>query len=201
MLNVGLTGGLASGKSFVGGGLRDLGCRLIKADELGHEVLMPGGAAYAPVVEAFGTGILNDDGTIDRRRLAARVFTDTALLAKLNGIVHPAVFRREYELTVELVAADPSAIVVVEAAILVETGSYKRFARLIVAACTREQQIERAVKRDRLTREEAEARLARQLPLEEKVRLADYVVDTSGTKENTISQVGEVYRSLRSIQQ
>jgi len=201
MLNVGLTGGLASGKSFVGGVLRGLGCRLIKADELGHEVLMPGGAAYAAVVEAFGSAVLSDDGTIDRRRLAALVFTDTALLAKLNGIVHPAVFRREHELTAEFAAADPSAIVVVEAAILVETGSYKRFARLIVAACRREQQIERAMKRDRLTREEAEARLARQLPLEDKVRLADYVVNTSGAKENTTAQVHEVYRALRSIQQ
>ena len=201
MLKVGLTGGLASGKSFVGGVLQNLGCRLIKADELGHEVLMSGGEAYDAVLQAFGAGILKEDGQIDRRRVAALVFHDTTLLAKLNAIVHPAVFRREDILTAEFAARDPNAIVVVEAAILVETGSYKRFARLIVAACTREQEIQRAMKRDAITREEAEARLARQLPLEEKVRLADYVVDTSGTKENTIAQVREVYRSLRSLQQ
>jgi dephospho-CoA kinase len=199
MLSVGLTGGLASGKSFVGGILRGLGCHLIKADELGHEVLRPGGEAYGPVVEAFGPDILNEDGAINRRRLGARVFGDPVLLAKLNALVHPAVFRREDALTAQF-AADPRAIVVVEAAILVETGSYKRFARLIVAACTREQEITRAMKRDGLTREEAEARLARQLPLEEKIRLADYVVDTSGAKENTMAQVREVYRSLRSLQ-
>lgn len=201
MLRVGLTGGLASGKSFVGGILKGLGCQLIKADDLGHEVLQAGGEAYDAVIEAFGTGILTPEGAIDRRALATLVFTDTALLAKLNGIVHPAVFKREDELTARFAAADAQAIIVVEAAILVETGSYKRFERLIVAACTRQQQIERAMKRDRLTREEAEARLARQLPLEEKVRLADYVVDTSGSKENTTAQVHEVYRSLRSLQQ
>jgi len=200
MLRVGLTGGLASGKSFVGGTLQQLGCSLIKADELGHEVIQRGGEVYDAVVESFGQEILAEDGEIDRRRLAARVFTDPELLARLNAIIHPAVFRREEALTAEIEAADPHAIVVVEAAILVETGSYTRFARLIVAACTREQQIQRAIKRDRVTREEAEARLARQLPLEEKIRLADYIVDTSGSKEDTVAQVHEVYRSLRSLQ-
>lgn len=199
MLRVGLTGGLASGKSFVGRTLEQLGCHLIKADELGHEVLQRGGEAYEAVVTDFGHEVVDQNGEIDRRRLAARVFADPKLLTRLNAMVHPAVFRREDSLTAEIEAADPRAIVVVEAAILVETGSYKRFARLIVAACTREQQIERAMKRDRLTREEAEARLARQLPLEEKIRVADYVVDTSGTKENTATQVQEIYRSLRSF--
>jgi dephospho-CoA kinase len=201
MLKVGLTGGLASGKSFVGGTLHSLGCHLIKADELGHEVLMPGGEAYNAAIAAFGREILDEDGAINRRRLATRVFTDSGLLARLNAIVHPAVFRREDALTAEIQAAEPGAIVVVEAAILVETGTYKRYDRLIVAVCTREQEIARAMKRDGVTREEAEARLARQLPLEEKVRLADYVVDTSGSKENTVVQVREVYRSLRSLQQ
>jgi len=200
MLRVGLTGGLASGKSFVGGTLQQLGCSLIKADELGHEVIQRGGEVYDAVVESFGQEILAEDGEIDRRRLAARVFTHPDLLARLNAIIHPTVFRREDALTADIEAADPRAIVVVEAAILVETGSYTRFARLIVAACTREQQIQRAIKRDRVTREEAEARLARQLPLEEKIRLADYVVDTSGSKEDTVAQVHEVYRSLRSLQ-
>jgi len=200
MLSVGLTGGLASGKSFVGGTLRELGCHLIKADELGHEVIERDGEAYPAIVAAFGPEILAPDGEIDRRHLAALVFSDPDRLARLNAIVHPAVFRREDALTAEIAAADPRAIVVVEAAILVETGSYRRFARLIVAACTREQQIERATRRDQLTREEAEARIARQLPLEEKIRLADFVVDTSGSKENTVAQVNEIYRSLRSLE-
>jgi dephospho-CoA kinase len=200
MLRVGLTGGLASGKSLVGHALADLGCHLIEADALGHEVLLPGGDAYAPVVREFGPEILEAGGVIDRRRLAALVFGYPEKLAKLSSYVHPAVVRREEQIMAELEASDPQGIVVVEAAILVETGSYRRFARLIVAVCPREMQIERAMKRDGLTREEVLARLERQLPLEEKVKVADYVIDTSGTKEHALEQTQEVYRSLRSLQ-
>jgi dephospho-CoA kinase len=200
MLRVGLTGGLASGKSLVGHALADLGCHLIEADALGHEVLLPGGDAYAPVVREFGPEILEAGGAIDRRRLGALVFGYPEKLAKLSSYVHPAVVRREEQIMAELEASDPQGIVVVEAAILVETGSYRRFARLIVAVCPREMQIERAMKRDGLTREEVLARLERQLPLEEKVKVADYVIDTSGTKEHAFEQTREVYRSLRSLQ-
>ena len=195
MLRVGLTGGLASGKSFVGEGLAGLGCRLIKADDLGHEVVLPGGEAYAAVVREFGPQILDPDSTINRRKLAAEVFDRPDRLAVLNGLVHPSVFRREEKLMAEIAAADSEAIVVLEAAILIETGSYARFDRLILAVCTREQQLERAVARG-LTREEALARLERQMPLDEKRKFADYIIDTSGTKEDTLRQVEGVYRSL-----
>lgn len=200
MLRVGLTGGLASGKSLVGHALADLGCHLIEADAIGHEVLLPGGEAYAPVVNEFGSEILDADGVIDRRRLGALVFGNPERLAKLSSYVHPAVVQREEQIIAGVQASDPQGIVVVEAAILVETGSYKRFARVIVAVCSREMQIARAMKRDGLTREEVLARLERQLPLEEKVKVADYVIDTSGTKEHALEQTREVYRSLRSIQ-
>jgi len=193
MLRVGLTGGLASGKSFVGHALRDLGCYLIEADELGHEVLLP------DVVREFGEGILDAQRQIDRKMLGALVFADPGKLAKLSSLVHPPVGARQARMIAEIAARDPKAIVVVAAAILVETGSYKRFDRLIVVTCTLEQQIERAMKRGPLTREEVLARLSRQLPLEEKVRLADYVIDTSGAKENTLAQVRTVYGSLRSL--
>src|SRR5581483_3727279 len=113
MLRVGLTGGLASGKSFVGQTLAALGCHIIKADDLGHEVLQPGGASFEPAVALFGREILTEEGAIDRRRLASRVFIDPELLEKLNAIVHPAVFRREDELTAEMEASDPQGIVVV----------------------------------------------------------------------------------------
>ena len=199
MLRVGLTGGLASGKTFVGHALEELGCHVIRADELGHQVLLPGTEAFEPVIHEFGRGVLADDGTIDRRKLAKLVFERPEQLAKLNAIVHPAVFRREERMMEEFSAADPHGIAVVEAAILVETGSYKRFDRLIVVVCTIEQQLERAMRRDSYTREETLARLKRQLPLEEKVRLADYVIDTSGTKESTLEQTHQVYQSLRSI--
>jgi dephospho-CoA kinase len=200
MLRVGLTGGLASGKSLVGHALVDLGCHLIEADALGHEVLLPGGEAFAPVVSEFGPEILDDAGAIDRRRLGALVFGHPEKLARLSSYVHPAVVRREEEILAGIQASDPRGIVVVEAAILVETGSYKRFARVIVAVCSREMQIARAMKRDGLTREEVLARLERQLPLEEKVKVADYVIDTSGTKEHALEQTRDVYRSLRSLQ-
>jgi dephospho-CoA kinase len=200
MLRVGLTGGLASGKSLVGHSLVDLGCHLIEADAIGHEVLLPGGEAYDPVVREFGTEILDADGAIDRRRLGALVFGHPEKLAKLSSYVHPAVVRREEQILAGIQASDPQGIVVVEAAILVETGSYKRFDRVIVAVCSREMQIARAIKRDGLTREEVLDRLERQLPLEEKVKVADYVIDTSGTKEHALEQTREVYRSLRSLQ-
>jgi dephospho-CoA kinase len=200
MLHVGLTGGLASGKSLVGAALAGLGCYLIQADELGHKVLLPGGEAYDAVVHEFGEAILDDEGMIDRRRLAALVFSRPERLEKLNSLVHPPVIRREQEMEEDIARRDSKAITVVEAAILVETGSYKRFDKLIVAACTPQQQMERAMRRDGLSKEEVMARLSRQLPLEEKIKLADYVIDTSGSKEQTLAQVRDVYHSLRSLQ-
>ena len=195
MLRVGLTGGLASGKSFVGQALKDLGCHLIQADELGHEVLMPGAEAYEAVVREFGTGVLAQDGTVDRSRLAAEVFGSPERLAKLNSLVHPPVIRREEEILKDLERRDPGGIVVMEAAILIETGSYKRFDKIIVVVATPAQQVERAMGRG-LSREEALARIGRQMPLEEKRKYADYVIDTSGRKEDTLRQAGEVYRAL-----
>ncbi|HUJ50165.1 MAG TPA: dephospho-CoA kinase [Bryobacteraceae bacterium] len=199
MLRVGLTGGLASGKSFVGQALADLGCYLIEADQLGHQVLLPDGEAYAGVVREFGPAILDREGFIDRKKLGALVFDHPERLEKLNRLVHPPVGERQARMIAEIGQRDPKAIIVVAAAILVETGSYRRFDRLIVVTCTLEQQIERAMKRGPYSREEVLARLSRQLPLEEKVRLADYVIDTSGTKESTLEQVRAVYNSLRSL--
>jgi dephospho-CoA kinase len=196
MLRVGLTGGLASGKSFVGQALERLGCRLIQADELGHEVLLPGGEAYDAVVREFGNGILDPDGTVDRQKLAAEVFDRPERLAVLNRLVHPHVIHREESLMREISGRDPDAIVVMEAAILIETGSHERFDKVILVVCSREQQIERAMERG-LTREETLARLDRQMPLEAKRKYADYVVDTSGTKQDTLRQVEEMWRTLQ----
>jgi dephospho-CoA kinase len=199
MLTVGLTGGLASGKSFVGHAFADLGCHLIEADELGHRVLLPGGEAYAAVMQEFGNEILDSEGLIDRTKLSGLVWNAPERLQKLSSLVHPPVIAREERMIAEIAKSDPQAIVLVAAAILVETGRYKRFDRLIVVVCNLDQQIERAVQRGPYSREEVRARLSRQLPLEEKLRVADYVVDTSGTKENTLEQVRAVYGSLRSL--
>jgi dephospho-CoA kinase len=200
MLKVGLTGGLACGKSFVGQALADLGCHLIEADQLGHEILLPGGEAYADVVREFGQGILNADGAIDRKRLAAEVFGKPERLAALNQLVHPHVFERERKLIDHYAKTDPRGIVVVEAAILIETGNHKNFDCLILVECVEEQQIERSIKRDHTERKEVLARLRQQMPLAEKRKFAQYVIDTSGTKEETLRHVREVYDALRRIE-
>jgi dephospho-CoA kinase len=199
MLRVGLTGGLASGKSFVGEALASLGCHLLKADDLGHQLLMPGTAVYAKVIEAFGPGILDSEGRIIRRALASLVFDNPEKLALLNSLVHPAVIEEEERWMRHIAASDPSGIAIVEAAILIETGSYKRFDKIVLAVCSDEQQIARAMKRDGLTREEALARLQRQMPLAEKRKFADYVIDTSGEKERTLVQVKRLHDELRRL--
>jgi dephospho-CoA kinase len=151
------------------------------------------------VVNEFGEEILDQDRHIVRRKLGALVWDKPERLAKLNSIVHPVVIAREEAIIAKTARQDPAAIVVVESAILVETGSYRRFDRLIVVVCTVEQQVERAMKRSAYSKQEVLARLSRQLPLEEKVRVADYVIDTSGPKEQTLEQVKSVYNSLRSL--
>jgi dephospho-CoA kinase len=197
MLRVGLTGGLATGKSTVGRMLAEMGCLLIKADDLGHEVMEPGGEAYSGIVAEFGRGILSPDGTVNRRQLASLVFSHPERLAKLNALVHPPVHARERALAEAFAREHPDGIAVTEAAILVETGSYRNYDRMIVAVCEPEQQIERAMARDHLSREEVLDRLRRQMPLEEKVKYADFVVDTSGSKQNTLEQTRAVYEALK----
>jgi dephospho-CoA kinase len=200
MLKVGLTGGLASGKTFVGEALASFGCLLIQLDLLGHEVLAVGGEAYQQVVEEFGHAILGAQGDIDRRALAAQVFGSPDRLERLNSLVHPPVLRREERLLAEFDARDPHGIAVVEAAILIETGSYKRFDRIILVVCEEECQVERAMRRQGARIEDVRARLSRQMPLAEKRKFADFVIDTSGEKEDTLRQTRVVYEALRRIE-
>lgn len=200
MLKVGLTGGLACGKSFVGAALESYGCFLIQADELGHEVLARGGKAHDDVLREFGNDILGESGEIDRRKLAERVFGSPELLARLNSLVHPRVVHREEQLLADFAAREPHGIAVVEAAILIETGGYRRFDRIILVTCWEEQQVERALRRDGALLTDIRARLSRQMPLDEKRKFADFVIDTSGEKESTLHQTRAVYEALRSIE-
>ena len=197
MLKVGLTGGLACGKTFVGEELARLGCLLIQADELGHAVIEPTGEAYQSVVREFGPSILTPDAHIDRAALAAQVFADPERLARLNSLVHPPVLRREEALIAAYAAAHPDGIAVVEAAILIEAGTSKRFDRLIVVACAEEQQLERAMRRPGAVEADVLARLRRQMPLEQKRKFADFVINTNGEKEDTLRQTRAVYEALR----
>lgn len=197
MLKVGLTGGLASGKSFVGQEFERLGCAVLQADKLGHRILADDPSALRQVVREFGSGVLDASGSIDRKALGAAVFSDKGRLERLNAIVHPRVFERLDRFFLDVQAGHPDAVAMVEAAVMVESGSYKRYQRLVLTACPQEMQIERFVLREGATREEAEARISRQMPLEEKRKFADYVIDTSGAKEDTLGQVREVYGKLR----
>ncbi len=199
MIKVGLTGGYASGKSFVASELERLGCYLIYADLLGHQVLEPDGEAYAPTVEAFGWEILGSDGRIDRKKLGAMVFRTPDLLQTLTGFVHPAVFRLEEQMLNGFQAENPRGIAVMEAAILIETGRYRMFDRLILTVCDEDTQILRGITRAGLTAEQVRQRMRQQMTVEEKTAYADYVVDTSDEKQETIRQVGAIYRNLQAL--
>jgi len=198
MIHVGLTGGLASGKSVVGRELERLGCRVIRLDDLGHQVLLRGGEAYEPVIGTFGDGILNPDGSINRKILGQRVFADPEQLDRLNALLHPPIRARAHALRDAFAIEHPGGILVSEAAIMIETGSYKEYDRVIVAACRPEQQIERAVSRG-LSRADAVERIGRQMLIGEKLKYADFVVDTSGTMESTLEQTRRLYTELRSL--
>jgi dephospho-CoA kinase len=198
MIRVGLTGGYATGKSFVAEELERLGCKVLYADRLGHEVLEPDGEGYAPVLAKFGEAVLTD-GKIDRKKLGALVFANEPLLKELTAIVHPAVYRLENDLISQWQQQDPNGIAVVEAAILIETGRYRSFDSLILTHCDESIQIERGISRDGLTRNEILARLRRQLPFGEKRKHADFLIDTGDTEAETLRQVHEVFAGLRSL--
>ena len=185
MLRVGLTGGLASGKSTVAGMFRDLGAVHVDADAIAHRLLAPGGRGVAPVTERFGT--------VDRKRLGEIVFRDEVARADLNAILHPMI--RE-EIAKEISGLPPSAIALIDAALLVETGMHRGYDALIVVACRPETQVGRAIARG-MAEADARARIAAQAPIESKTAVADYVIDTETTLDATKGQVRRVWEELR----
>jgi dephospho-CoA kinase len=197
MLRVGLTGGLASGKSTVAALFRDLGAYHVDADEIAHDLLAAGGRARDEVAARFGTEVVAADGSIDRKRLAAVVFSDPRALADLNAIVHPKV-REEIARRVARHDAglDPAPIAIVDAALLVEAGSRRDLDALVVVTCRPETQVSRAVARGGLTEEEARARIAAQAPAAAKLEAADYVIDNDGPIEETARRTREVWTAL-----
>jgi dephospho-CoA kinase len=198
MLRVGLTGGLAAGKSTVAGYFRELGAFHVDADRIAHELLAPGGGAEREVVARFGAGIVGGDGAIDRKALAAIVFSDARALADLNAIVHPKV-RAEIgrRLADHEAGGSPAPVALVDAALLVESGIHRDLDALIVVACDEETQVARAVARGGLTEGEARSRIAAQAPLRQKLAAADYVVDNGASLENTERDVRRVWDALR----
>lgn len=207
MLKVGLTGGIASGKTAVGEMFVSLGAHLVQADEISHQLMRPGETVYYEVVAHFGREILNYDGSVDRAKLAEAAFGkgDPDALSRvdeLNRIVHPAVIRRQDEWMEEIGRQDRHAIAIVEAALILEAGAAKRFDRLIVVTCGDDQRIARFAARQHLdldaARKEVARRMAAQIPEAEKVKAADYVIDNSGSLKQTREQVHYVWEKLRS---
>ena len=196
MLKVGLTGSIAVGKSFVLSVFHELGCVTFDADKIAHFVMEPGRAAYRDIISEFGQGVVADDGPIDRVKLGAIVFANADRRKRLNEIVHPRVIEEQNRLLQEAEKSDPNGVAIVDAALMIESGGYKRFDKLIVVFCDPELQIERLMRRNQITRAEAELRIAAQMPSEEKRRYADYEIDTSGTFDQTRNLVTEVYKDL-----
>lgn len=199
MTRLGLTGGIASGKSFVAARLREVNFRVLDADQLGHKLMEPGQSAYEPVVQDFGNEILRPDKSIDRKKLGAIVFADPQELARLNSILHPRIEDAMRAQFAQWEKENPRDPVFVEAALLIEAGMHKRLDALVVVWCKPEQQLERLVARG-LVESEARRRIALQLPNDEKIRHATYTIDTSGTMENTQAQVAALADKLRGTQ-
>lgn len=198
MLRVGLTGGIACGKSTVAAWMRELGCYILDADTLAHRLTEPGHPAYNEVVREFGAEILFPNKSIDRARLAAIVFADRLKLAKLSAIVHPRVIAEQDRELASIAYKQPDAVAVVEAALLIEAGYHSRLDRLVVVWCRPEQQLERLLARG-LAREEAHQRISAQLPLEQKRALADDLIDCSGPLDRTRLQVEELVGKFKNI--
>ena len=196
MLNVGLTGNIAAGKSHAAQVFAELGAHIIDADALAHELMSPGFSTYRKVVEAFGEGILAPDRTIHRSKLADVIFNDDGRRELLNRLVHPDVHAEILRRIVELESKYRYGIVIVHAALLVESGHYKIYDRLIVVTCDPALQITRIINRDGLSMAEAKKRLGTQMPVEEKLKLADYTIDTSGALWETKEQIEAIYRDL-----
>jgi dephospho-CoA kinase len=198
MLKVGLTGSIAVGKSFVVGILAELGCHVLDADQTARDVVARGSAGLERIVNEFGPDVLTAEGHLDRKKLGFIVFADEEKRKLLNLIVHPLVIEAQDRWINEREAADPQGIAVIDAALMIESGGYSRFDKLIVVWCEPAIQLRRLMLRDHLTREQAEKRIDSQMPQEEKKRFADHLIDTSNGFEDTRKQVIDVYECLRS---
>jgi len=197
MLKVGLTGSIAVGKSYVCEVLRELGAFVLDADRTAREVVAPGTRGWHLIVEQFGSNILQPNNEIDRIKLGAIVFADEGKRQLLNSIVHPLVIETQNEWLRERAAENPAGIAVVEAALMIESGGYRRFDRLIVVWCRAETQLQRLIKRSDLSREEALQRIGAQMPQEEKKRYADFTIDTTEGFDAARRQAVEVFEQLK----
>lgn len=197
MLKVGLTGSIAVGKSFVLEVFRELGCFVLDADRTARDVVEPAEPAFADIVKHFGQDVVAPDGTLDRPKLGSIVFNDAVKREQLNSIVHPRVMEAQNNWLREIDEQHPDAIAIVDAALMIESGGYKRFDKLIVVWCESDRQLERLMSRDDLEEAEAKKRIAAQMPQDEKKRYADFLIDTSKSHEDTRRQTVEIFSQLK----
>jgi dephospho-CoA kinase len=201
MLKAGLTGSIAVGKTFVCQVLAELGCYVLDADVTAREVVMPNTAGWNKVLEDFGEEVFQPNGELDREKLGAIVFFDAEKRMQLNSIIHPLVFEKQNSWVMEKEMQDAEGIAIIDAALMIESGGYRRFDKLIVVWCQSEVQIERLIKRNFLSREEAEKRIAAQMPQDEKKGYADYLIDTSEGFEETRKQTEIVFNKLKELKE
>ncbi len=199
MLKVGLTGSIAVGKSFVCGVLSELGCHVLDADQTAREVVEPGTEGLRRIVKEFGREILLPTGRLDRKMLGAIVFSEPGKRQLLNSILHPLIIDEQDKWVESCSSTDPDGIAVIEAALMIESGGYKRFDELIVVWCGSDIQLQRLMKRNSIGREEAEKMIAAQMPQKEKKRYASFLIDTSGSFDETRLQIEAVYKELRKL--
>ncbi|MBK9214033.1 MAG: dephospho-CoA kinase [Chloracidobacterium sp.] len=197
MLKLGLTGSIAVGKSFVVTVMRELGCHTLDADQTAREVVAKGTDGLAEIVSLFGKEVLTDSGELDRKRVGSIVFADEEKRELLNSIVHPRVLAVQDKWLSRVTRDDPDGIAVVDAALMIESGGYRRFDRIIVVWCLPEIQLQRLVMRDGLSEADAKRRIAAQMPQEEKKLFADYLIDTSKGFDETRRQTVALVRRLR----
>jgi dephospho-CoA kinase len=195
-LLVGLTGGIATGKSTVSEMLRRRGCVVIDADVLAREVVAPGEPALDAIAAEFGADVIGPDGTLDRKKLGAIVFRDAERRKRLEAITHPAIRACFARRIAELVERRFAGLVVFDAPVMIESGNYRHMDRLVVVATDPATQVARLMARDGIDREDAERRIASQMPVADKAKLADYVIDNSGDRAATERQVERVYEAL-----
>jgi len=196
MLRVGLTGSIGVGKSFVTSVLGELGSHVLDADQTAREVVASGTPGLSAVIASFGTDVLSPDGSLDRARLGSLVFADEQKRQLLNAILHPFIMAKQDEIMRQWETEDPKGVGVIDAALMIESGGYKRFDKLVVVHCRPEVQLKRLMTRDGLSVEEAQQRVKTQLSQEEKKKFADYLIDTSDGFDETRRQTMEVHKEL-----
>lgn len=197
MLKVGLTGSIAVGKSFVCECLRDLGAHVLDADTTAREVVARGMPGLRAIADAFGDDVIREDGELDREKMASIIFADNEKRAVLNAIVHPLVFEAQAAWLGSIADMEPDSIAVIDAALMIESGNYRNFEKIIVVWCEPEIQLRRLMERNMLTQEAALRRISAQMPQDEKKRYADYLIDTSGGFDSTRRLTAEVFGQLR----